>query len=79
MKLLRVGVFTDGSSAWNSSTAFCSGKNLEFGRGVVGVVSPPPRPGAGSGTVRVVLTAWNVDMLGRVVGGCCISFLVVLC
>jgi hypothetical protein len=63
-KLLRVGVFTDGSSARMSSTAFDSGKKRLFGRGVVGVVSSPPRPVGGSGTVRVVLTAWKVVMLG---------------
>jgi hypothetical protein len=63
-KLLRVGVFTDGSSAWISSPPLDSGKNRLFGRGVVGVVSSPARP-AGSGTVRVVLTAWKVDMVGR--------------
>lgn len=62
-KLLRVGVFTKGSSARTSSTAFVSGKNLLFGRGVVGVVSSPPRPDGGSGTVKVVLTAWNEDMV----------------
>jgi hypothetical protein len=64
-KLLRVGVFTDGSSAARtSSTAFGSGKKRLLGRGVVGVVSSPPRPVGGSGTVKVVLTAWNVVMLG---------------
>lgn len=63
-KLLRVGVLTDGSSARTSSTPLDSGKNLELGRGVVGVVSSPPRPDGGSGTVRVVLTAWNADMAG---------------
>jgi hypothetical protein len=63
-KLLRVGVFTDGSSAWISSPPLDSGKNRLFGRGVVGVVSSPARP-AGSGTFRVVLTAWKVDMVGR--------------
>jgi hypothetical protein len=70
MKLLRVGVFADGSSAWTSSTPFASGKNLVFGRGVVGVVSPPLRPGAGSGTVRVVLTALKVDILCTTVVVC---------
>ena len=65
-KLLRVGVFADASSARTSSLAFGSVKNLLFGRGVVGVVSSPARPGGGSGTVRVVLTAWKVDMLDRV-------------
>lgn len=63
-KLLRVGVFADGSSARTSSgaEAFDSVKNLLFGRGVVGVVSSPARPGGGSGTISVVLTAWKVDM-----------------
>lgn len=56
-KLLRVGVFADGSSGRTSSKGFASVKNLEFGRGVVGVVSSPWRPGGGSGTVSVVLTA----------------------
>jgi hypothetical protein len=31
----------------------------------VGVVSSPARAGGGSGTVRVVLTAWKLDMLGE--------------
>jgi hypothetical protein len=31
----------------------------------VGVVSSPARPGGGSGTVSVVLTAWKLDMLGE--------------
>lgn len=61
-KLLRVGVFADGSSVRGSSEGFDSEKNLEFGRGVVGVVSSPGRPGGGSGTVSVVLTAWKADM-----------------
>lgn len=56
-KLLRVGVFADASSARTSSAAFDSGKKRLFGRGVVGVASSPGRPGSGSGTVRVVLTA----------------------
>jgi hypothetical protein len=57
-----VGVFADGSSARESSDCCDSAKNLLFGRGVVGVVSSPGRLGGGSGTVSVVLTAWNVDM-----------------
>lgn len=61
-KLLRVGVFADGSSARGSSAGLESAKNLELGRGVVGVVSSPGRPGGGSGTERVVLTAWKADM-----------------
>ena len=65
-KLLRVGVFADGSSARTSSPPLDSGKNLLFGRGVVGVVSSPARADCGSGTVSVVLTAWNVDMMGGV-------------
>lgn len=64
-KLLRVGVFTEGSSERTSSPPLDSGKNLLFGRGVVGVVSSPARAGGGSGTVRVVLTAWKLDMLGE--------------
>lgn len=64
-KLLRVGVFAAASSAARmSSMLLDSGKNLLLGRGVVGVVSSPVRPD-GSGTVSVVLTAWNVDMVGR--------------
>lgn len=63
-KLLRVGVLTEGSSVLTSSTPLVSGKNLLFGRGVVGVVSSPPRADGGSGTLSVVLTAWNADMLG---------------
>ena len=39
--------------------------NRASGRGVLGVVSSPERPGGGSGTARVVLTAWKLDMLGR--------------
>lgn len=62
-KLLRVGVFAEGSSARGSSEGFDSVKNLLFGRGVVGVVSSPGRPGGGSGTVSVVFTAWNADMV----------------
>jgi len=72
-KLLRVGVFADGSSARGSSDC-ASAKNLLFGLGVVGVVSSPGRLGGGSGTASVVFTAWKVDMAtGRrctsVVGG----------
>lgn len=49
---------------------FVSGKNLLFGRGVVGVVSSPARPGGGSGTVSVVVfTAWKEDMAGSGRGG----------
>jgi hypothetical protein len=64
-KLLRVGVFAEGSSARGSSTGWGSDlKKPEFGRGVVGVVSSPDRAGGGSGTVRVVFTAWKADMAG---------------
>lgn len=63
-KLLRVGVFREGSSALTSSAAFESFWKRGSGRGVVGVVSSPERPGGGSGTVRVVLTAWKLDMAG---------------
>lgn len=65
-KLLRVGVFAEGSSVRTSSAAFGSVKKRLFGRGVVGVASSPGRPGNGSGTVSVVLTAWNVDMMDKV-------------
>ena len=68
-KVLRVGVLADGSSARISSLALGSVKKLLLGRGVVGVVSSIWRPGGGSGTVSVVLTAWKVDMVqGRVAG-----------
>lgn len=56
-KLLRVGVFAEGSSLRESSEGFASLKKVLFGRGVVGVLSSPGRPGGGSGTVSVVLTA----------------------
>lgn len=65
MKLLRVGVLSEGSSAVVGSPLFASFWNLASGRGVVGVVSSPERPGGGSGTLKVVLTAWKLDMLGR--------------
>jgi hypothetical protein len=61
-KVLRVGVFAEGSSVRTSWGGLESVKKLLFGRGVVGVVSSPGRPGGGSGTARVVLTAWKVDM-----------------
>lgn len=61
-KLLRVGVFAEGSSARASSAGLLSVKKLLFGRGVVGVVSSPGRPRGGSGTARAVLTAWKVAM-----------------
>ena len=61
-KLLRVGVFAAGSSARGSSEGFGALKKELLGRGVVGVVSSPGRAGGGSGTVRVVLTAWKVAM-----------------
>ena len=64
MKLLRVGVLSEGSSVLVSSPRFESLWNLASGRGVVGVVSSPERLGGGSGTVRVVLTAWKLDMVG---------------
>lgn len=64
MKLLRVGVLSEGSSILASSPLFESLWNLASGRGVVGVVSSPEHPGGGSGTARVVLTAWKLDMLG---------------
>lgn len=80
MKLLRVGVLREGSSDLTSSALFESLRNLASGRGVVGVVSSPERPGGGSGSVRVVLTAWKLDMLGwlstckvRVMGPVCLS------
>lgn len=64
-KLLRVGVFAEGSSARGSSAGWGSElKKPELGRGVVGVVSSPDRAGGGSGTVRVVFTAWKADMVG---------------
>jgi hypothetical protein len=56
-KLLRVGVLAEGSSVRESSEGFASLKKVLFGRGVVGVVSSPDRPGGGSGTVSVVFTA----------------------
>jgi len=61
-KLSRVGVFADGSSALTSALCCSLGKNL-MGRGVVGVVSSPSRPGGGSETVKVVLTARNPDIV----------------
>jgi hypothetical protein len=64
MKLLRVGVFSEGSSTVVVSPLFASFWNLASGRGVVGVVSSPERPDGGSGTLSVVLTAWKLDMLG---------------
>lgn len=64
MKLLRVGVFSEGSSVLISSLPLASFWNRASGRGVVGVVSSPERPGGGSGTLKVVLTAWKLDMLG---------------
>jgi hypothetical protein len=57
MKLLRVGVFSEGSSVLISSPLLASFWNRASGRGVVGVVSSPERPGGGSGTLKVVLTA----------------------
>lgn len=63
-KLLRVGVLRQASSVLTSSPLFESFVNLASGRGVVGVVSSPERPGGGSGTARVALTAWKLDMLG---------------
>lgn len=63
-KLLRVGVLREGSSGLTSSPIFESFRKPASGRGVVGVVSSPERPGGGSGTARVVLTAWKLDMLG---------------
>ena len=64
MKLLRVGVLREASSLRVSSPLFESLTNVVPGRGVVGVVSSPERPAGGSGTARVVLTAWKLDMLG---------------
>lgn len=61
-KLLRVGVFAEGSSVRASSGGLVSLKKVLFGRGVVGVVSSPGRPGRGSGTGSVVLTALKTDM-----------------
>lgn len=78
-KLLRVGVFAEGSSTRESSEVCDSGKNLLFGRGVVGVVSSPGRPGGGSGTVRVVFTAWNADMVITIVFERCETALLSLC
>jgi hypothetical protein len=63
VKVLRVGVLAEGSSARISSTGFGSTKKVLLGRGVVGVVSSPGRACGGSGTGKVVLTAWKVDML----------------
>lgn len=63
VKVLRVGVLAEGSSARTSSTGFGSTKKVLLGRGVVGVVSSPGRACGGSGTGNVVLTAWKVDML----------------
>jgi hypothetical protein len=68
-KVLRVGVFAEGSSVRTSWAGLESVPNVLFGRGVVGVVSSPERPGGGSGTARVVLTAWKVDMSGGGSGG----------
>ena len=61
-KLLRVGVFAEGSSVRASSAGLLSLKKVLFGRGVVGVVSSPGRPGRGSGTGSAVLTALKTDM-----------------
>jgi hypothetical protein len=61
-KLLRVGVFAEESSVRESSAGRDSEKKVAFGRGVVGVVSSPDRDDGGSGTARVVLTAWNADI-----------------
>lgn len=64
--MVRVGVLTDGSSVRASSVGFESGKKLLFGRGVVGVVVPSPgRADGRSGTVSMVLTARNVDMVAE--------------